>query len=430
MRIRPYHEYTGAVLILTASVGYLLFKIWETSGSPGYDFRFIWVAGRAWLQGVNPYSAEYLEVATSLVLSGSVPVMWVYPPTWFLITAPFGYFDISTSYVLWNFLSVLLLLMASVLLVANAKRDSPVIGSMLGNTGTASSGLFALFALHCLFLSVLEPTALTLSVGQTSLIVYWGLALVMTGISLGKISFQAIGLTVLLLKPQLGIIFIIPFLFAGVRGWLVTIYAGILSFLLCIPPLILNRTVLFDFLANLGAYDTFTRANDPTSMTGIRIILFELFGRDIGNVAATAVALVFVAMICFLLARKSERDRRLAISVPVITAVCLALAPLHTYDFVIVGVLPFSFFSFRLRSGPSVAVLAALGFVLVLRPENLALATGFFPSGVEIFPGASIASWGAVLLMASMLISSWQCLRSETDETEGNSRAFGGEDSG
>lgn len=48
-----YLAVTAALLLAAA---YLGFKVWQLTGRlPGYDFRFIWVAGKVWAQGANPY---------------------------------------------------------------------------------------------------------------------------------------------------------------------------------------------------------------------------------------------------------------------------------------------------------------------------------------------------------------------------------------
>ena len=397
--------------LFSAGLAYLLFKVWQISGSPGYDFRFIWVAGKMWINGVSPYSPEYLELARSLVTEGNIPNLWVYPPNWWMLAAGFAVFDLKTSAVLWNVFNIALTIAAGILLVRTFRRFAGRFATGRRGVDDLLNAGPALFCVHFFLICVFEPTALVLSVGQTSLLIYFGIALLVFGLAASSGWLSALGLAILFLKPQMGLIFIVPLLVSGKKQRTVIARAVLISALLCIPAFIAEPAVLQEFLVNLREYDGFTRANDPLSMTGVRIIVFEILGRDIGNIAATAATLLVVAGASLYFSRKLPEDRRDSVLIPATVAVVAALAPLHTYDLVIVGVLPFVFL---IRPFGIPAVIGTIGAIALSRPENWALLSGFHGDGVGIFPGSRIATIGSVILALAVLL----VLAEETREHE------------
>lgn len=397
---RPGFYRVASWTLFSTALAYLFFKVWQISGSPGYDFKFIWVAGKMWINGASPYSPEYLELARSIVTEGNIPNLWVYPPNWWMLATGFAVFDLKTSAVLWNLFNIALTIAAGLLLVRSFRLSGKNIST--GHQGVdelLNSGP-QLFCLLFFLISVFEPTALVLSVGQTSLLIYFGIAVLVYGLTASSGWLSALGLAILFLKPQMGLIFVVPLLFSGSEQRKVIARAVFISALLCIPAFIMEPAVLQEFLVNLREYDGFTRANDPLSMTGVRIIVFEVLGRDIGNIAATAVTLLVVAAASLVFVRRLPADRRDSVLMPATVAVVAALAPLHTYDLVIVGVLPFVFLT---RSFGIPAAIGAVGAMVLFRPENLALLSGFHGDGVGIFPGSRIATIGSVVLACAVL---------------------------
>ena len=39
-------------------LAYLAFKIYQLAGVAGYDYKYIWIAGKMWLMGASPYLSD------------------------------------------------------------------------------------------------------------------------------------------------------------------------------------------------------------------------------------------------------------------------------------------------------------------------------------------------------------------------------------
>ena len=83
------------------------------------------------------------------------------------------------------------------------------------------------------------------------------------------------------------------------------------------------------------------------------------------------------------------------------SAVTLGVAPLHIYDFVMVGVLLF----LVMQGGATTIVLALVGAAMVWRSDDLGFMTGFYGQGTEHFEGTRLATYGAILMMAAVFMT-------------------------
>lgn len=372
-------------------LAYFLFKTYQLAGDAGYDYKFIWVAGKIWLSGANPYDAGYLDAATGLVTDGNIPDLWVYPPNWWGLAAGFGLLDLAASAVAWNLSTIVQLMLVSLILT-----DAHVVRTR------AYDMRILLFGVHFLLLALLESTAIVLSAGQTSVLITLGIALLLWAQAREMRWPAVLGLALLFLKPQIGGIFAILWLVLGRETRIQLMQAVIVSAILCIPAMLREPFVVLDFFRNLTAYDGFTAANDAVSMTGIRIGIYELLGLDIGNIPATALTLVVALALALWMERRGCGLWEITMAA---VAVILALAPLHTYDLVIAAPLFFVFLQWR---GGLVTAVAALGTLILLRSENWADLTGFYSEGVDIFPGSRIATIGAVILGVAVIAAVWR----------------------
>ena len=52
---------------------YLVWKVIGAAALPGYDFKYLWIAGRMWWEGLNPYGPEFERFAAALRLEGDGP---------------------------------------------------------------------------------------------------------------------------------------------------------------------------------------------------------------------------------------------------------------------------------------------------------------------------------------------------------------------
>ncbi len=383
------------------SIGYLLLKTTQFSVYPGFDFRYIWLAGDLWADGINPYAETYQPEGEARIADGHVPIKWVYPPTWWLIATPFGLVGLEQAFLLWSLVNIGLVLAISGVLSQAYLRAAPASTQWLSEWTGAYTGAL-IFSALCLFLGILEATGIHFAVGQTSFIITMGISLMLYGRVTSRRYVEALGLIIVLLKPQIGGPFAVLLFLLDQESRKTVLLAAIGSAILAIPALIQDPSVISGFLGNLLAYDDFTDANKPLSTTGIRLLIFELFSFDTGNMIATALALVvLVGLSCgpYRIARAPDASVHAVQVLALSTAVITAFAPLHVYDLVLIAVaLPI-----LLYANWKDWIIPGLGLLIVLREENLANITGFHSPDVEIFPGSRLATLGAIVFLVGVI---------------------------
>lgn len=393
---------TVSILLAMAGAWYLCRVALSAADEAGYDFRYNWLAGRLWLQGVSPYLPGYQEAGTALIVRGHVPELWVYPPNWWAISTTLGLTGLAEANVAWNLLGVGLAALSSVMLVRAFLRCRRGHVLALPVVGDVFDWGWALVLLHFFATAGLEATALTLAIGQTSLLVLFGVSLILYGASRARLPLAAAGLAVVLLKPQIGVVFLCVLPLAGPWARQLVLAGLGISAVLAVPAAVVDPSVAMQFVRNVTSNDGYTVANLPQAMTGVRLAVWELLGRDAGSIVAVA-ATVGAAL---LLARRSVR---LAVDatphvlvwqvVTLTVAVILAMAPLHYYDFVLVCTLAPSFLLAR-----GVWLWAGLvGVALIVRADWLGKLTGYYDPGVPIFEGSILSSLGAALLLVAVL---------------------------
>lgn len=403
---------TSAVLsfvLVGAALAYLSFKLIALAAEPGYDFRYLWVAGKMWAEGVSPYDAAYQQVGAAAISSGHVPLKWVYPPSWWVIVTPLGLLDLKSANLVWNGINIVLTLAASVLLALAYKRTfpdqrlpTPLLNALFQHVST-------LAALHVFFMAALEATAIVMSVGQTSTVIYFGVAALLYGLSGGGRAWAVAGLALVFLKPQIGLVFGVVLLFQGRDLRRQVIVAGFLSLALAAPALLSDPMAPLAFVQNVAAYDGMTIANLPQAMTGLRLLVWEGFETDLGNTAALLITLALALVLSLGPLRPAPEAApsvRAWQLVAIIVALIVSLGPLHYYDFVLVGVLVFP----MLAAGPLFQLLALVGTAMILRADQVGAATGLYDPKVGIFEGSLLSTWGALLILPAIwsAASAWR----------------------
>lgn len=391
-----------SLLMCAMALAYLLLKITQLSALPaGYDFRFIWVAGDMWHAGINPYGPTYLAHGEANIDVGHVPVLWPYPPTWWVFATPLGALDLNTANVVWNIFGLGIVIAMCGLLTSAFTTAFPERSQMIAEF-TGGQIYVPLFSVLFFLLAILEATAILFSVGQTTLVAGLGITLMLWGRVSGRFFFDALGLTLVLLKPQIGAPFVVLYLLFDAQSRKVVLMAILLSVLLTLPSLFTAPGTILDFFRNLAAYDGFTIANLPQSMTGLRLIIWEFTGLDIGSTAATVITLVIILALCYgptRLTRASDANEHGWQVFGLASAAIVALAPLHIYDFVLLAAPLALLFRGRVVS----TLFAGLGALLIWRSENLVDVWAFHVKGVEIFPSSRLATIGALLFLVAVI---------------------------
>jgi len=384
-----------------AALAYLVLKMTQAGTAPGYDLRFFWAAGRLWLQGINPYAEGYDALAAQMITSGNVPELWAYPPHFYPIAAFLGLFDLNVASWIWAAANVAMLIASAWLVARVADAPGPAaqpIGAL--TTGLDEAARRRRFCLLLFALAVLEGAAITLVTGQASILAFFGVSLFAFGLARGVGSAAIAGLAIASLKPQIGAAFVLMALSFGAEGRRAVIGAVVVSALAAAPALILSIAAPFEWLRNVGEYDVrFPRGSAAEAMTGVRVLIKDGFGLDIGTMTATLAALGAVGAVLALFATAWRAARDVETVVAAVSLTLVALAPLHLYDLVLVGA---TLMWLAREADARMLGLAAFGAALMWRAEDVADRTGFHSPIADVFAGSRLATIGALVMALAL----------------------------
>ena len=183
-------ELADLVFVLAVAAD-ILIQI-EQPGPVHVDFRAFWGAARLLLER-NPSAAfEQAELARAGGFAEERWLPWVYAPGFMLLLAPFGLLPFIPAWLLFNAVSVAALALAL----------RPFIGpARIG----ATAFLFAPALLPCLLL------------GQNSILWLAACLFAFSSLRDGRQVLAGVGLGIMTLKPQLGVM--IPFALLGLGAW-------------------------------------------------------------------------------------------------------------------------------------------------------------------------------------------------------------------
>lgn len=338
---------------------------------PGFDFRYFWVAGRLWLDGVSPYGNDIAAQAGVMIGDGHVPVIWPYPPTLWLPTVILAVFPFEVAWKVWLALHVLMMIGGSALVAVGLPRLRLTLGR---RDIVVSRPLF--FSVHLALMTFAEAHLFAFFNGQMTALFYLGAVVMLVGLSRGRDAASTAGLTILMMKPHIGAAVALGLLISGARGRRIVVGAGLLSCVLMLPALAIAPTVISDWLYSLGRYDGVSAVNRPEAMTGLRNLVQILGHVSIGNATAALAGLAVAACVALRLkqwyAVPGGGHSTLPESVWIthlgaaMILIALAVSPLHIYDFLLIGVL-LPLIPLR-RPARSVIALVALAVMWIASP--------------------------------------------------------------
>ncbi|MBI1250513.1 MAG: DUF2029 domain-containing protein [Alphaproteobacteria bacterium] len=401
--LRPRALDGGFLAAGAVALAYLAFKLVQTAPQPGYDLRFFWTAGALWLQGENPYAPGYQAFGERMIEAGNVPELWVYPPNVFPLAAILGAGDLATASWLFAALNVVLLIAGCWLCVRAAS-------AALGNDGALAAWFSAdsqtapwrQFCALTFLMATLEGAAITITVGQCSILMFFGAAFMAFGVTRARRWPAALGLAILCMKPQFGAALALAALFFVRDGWRIVAGAALISCLFALPALIISPASPFEWLRNVAIYDEqFPRASDALAMTGVRTLAQEAFGVDIGSTTALAIALAILAATLALVRAPLRAQGGEVLAIALAGAAMVAFAPLHLYDLVVIAIAAAVLLR-QARGAP--LMLAALGAAMIWRAEDIADFTGFHAPGADVFAGSRLATLGAIVVFAAFVM--------------------------
>lgn len=375
------------LIVLAALLGVANLLLRVRSGASIVDFRFFWLAGRAWGAGINPYlQPEFQALGTNLLGEWSPVMTWLYPPHFLPFVLPYSLFPYRTGLLLWNVTGLVLSGVAAVLL-----------GRVFARPGSG----WTIPALSMIaYLGLMTASGLALAVGQISFLMLFGVALIAWGIGRNVPFIGGLGMAIVMLKPQLGIVLCcaIPFFQQGIRT---SAWGVLLVIVASLPGLAIGGVgaTIQGFLHNLSDYRGIDY-NTPPFMTGIANPIHALTGRDMPAIPMSLVGCALSVAVMLLLAlrwrKAGQPDPREAAAIYLLLSLgsVAAFVLLHVYDLVIlcplVLILPWL--------GQRAALMCGLPLLLLLRPENIGRLVG-----LEI-SGPPIAAIAGILLFAFALV--------------------------
>lgn len=360
---------------------------------PGDDFRLLWLAGDFWTAGGNPYTEEFAQTAAEK-FADIGDVLWLAGPNWFPVAAFFSLFDPLTGARGWFFFNAALLLGASALNVA-AFRKMAAQSALFGETEFASClkslSPLTLFLLHAGFITLTEAVGGAFALGAASPLVYFGASLLLYGAAAKHDLAGAGGVALVMLQPPIGLI-LIAALGLSAYGRRAIVLGGILAFLMAVPVLAVTPGV--DIATALIAGAGQNPSGSTETAAGLRALLSTAGAPDLGAMFYFLLALAAVSA-AGLAGRKRARALKPVDNLMIAAGAALAIAPLHTPDFVLAGLL--LLYAAALRP-PLGAGLIAAAF-LIWRAGDL--------PGFGALDGGVYASLGAAAIFALLIGASF-----------------------
>lgn len=370
-----------AVAVVLLSLAYVFTKIFDRQES--IDFKYIWLAGDMWRQGVTPYGEAFHQLGAKTFWYSNIPTSFYYPPSWYPLAIAFSALGFAQSAVMWRIFSGVVLMAALAVFLATSRR----VGR---HVGLVQHTLFIVFVLAG------SSAAHVLSTGQTSILILLGLALFLRGYVLGQRPVLCAGLVLLMLKPNFGLPFVVFCMMK--REWRLPVaVAGIVSIAMAVPALVPGGlSVIKAYLATLGQHGL-EPVNAPGSMTGLRNLMFYVTGADIGSYIPILLACAGAVVI----ARLEDREHaRGTAQILALVAMSLFLVPLHTYDMVLIA--PLALMDPRVSRWAT--ALVSGGLLVIFRANNFAGATGLTTPSETIVGGTLAASLALALIAVGMAV--------------------------
>jgi hypothetical protein len=391
--------------VALSGVTYILWKL-LIANLTEVDFKFVWLAGVVWAKGGDPYSFMYASTAQEMFkgIDTNMPQFWFYGPNWWPISRALAAFELSTATQIWRLSIVALITLGCVLFY----RTSRLFGQSISRIELAG------FA-GVVFL--MDASAITISIGQTSAIVYSGLGALALGLASNQRFLITIGVILLLLKPQIGLA-LVPALIIYRASRFAVVIGILVTCLMAVPSLVGHdlATMTREFVAQAAIHGK-QPSNSPLETTGLRHVLYALTGLTISSLSTTVLATMLISGGTFALRMNIAADDRMsvnAINVWLFFSIASigCIVSLHIYDLIFMAPLLLLSSSFNI----SVQFLTWLGFVVIFRSGNLAHLFGPKTPDEQLSISAALDTAGAILMFFAGFVGIF--LRSKLQKRE------------
>lgn len=365
-----------------------LFIRWED-----VDFKVIWLSGHLWLDGISPYSNQFAEAGYQLFDKFNGQPFY-YPPHFLFLSSFYALFEFETGKELWRWTNIILFFASSMLLK-----------SVMSAVGTEISWRHILF--YTGLIGFMQSVVLIFHLGQTSVLIYFSICLIIFGVFKKNSPALIIGLCIVLLKPQIGVALLAAFLVLNAYHKPVLITSLLMIFLSLPGMMTLGLTeTMGAYLNNVSGHGDFY-PNMPKMTTGFRNIIYLVSGYELSSAIAalTPVILVFGSVYYLklkILNNTAEGGNDLMVIVLMLAISYISVfSPLHAYDFIFLA--PVLILSWRFGY-PFQAYILML-FFIITRYDNITRVTGILKTEGEVLIGNELLSLTAIVMLAIIILN-------------------------
>jgi hypothetical protein len=375
-----------SVILFVGSIIYLL-KRSILEHSADIDFRFIWTAGKLWALGVDPYSPRFTALGRAMFPTGNDIAYWLYPPQWWAISRPLAAFSVEKALAIWRGFNAVLLIAASLALALAVRRVRPE---------TPPWAVVLLIAV----MSLMEGTAQTLMLGQTSIMVFSGFCLMGLALLASRQGPMVAGLVLLLLKPQFAVPIIVCLVIT--RKWRLPVVIALAVTGLASLPQIMHfglLPTLKGMLGNMALHGQLS-SNRPENLIGFSHLVWWATGASLSNAADIALDFIATMALGLMICRRHGLDERDGAALGISLIACgMFFLPLHEYDTVALG--PIAMLAIVLNGVPRYLAWAAVA--MALRPGIISAQFGNRETGDPLL--LSLAGLLALIAAVSAVVT-------------------------
>lgn len=368
----------------------------------GLDFRLIWLAGKQWANGENPYGLEFFSRYLQVFGPGPNSSIWFYPPYWWPLAVPFSFLPFPTSYAVWRLFNLAMLIGATYL----TSRSSANI---------LRQKWLPIFCIGLGYVCLMQATAITLALGQTSIVVYLGISLLCSGLLEKRPRLLIAAIVCLALKPNIGIVCAAAILALPQYRWTLIPACAICAAAL-MPVLISTgpQEMISTFLSILSHYNDVTfRVNRPPNMTGLVQFIDFFVHYSVSSAVLMTMAIIVGPIVLYLSfcgagqVCDNTQSKVQTAGFGLFLALTFFLLPLHTYDLVPIALLLITNVANRL---PGWQIVAA-GLLLCVRAGNFASVSSIANPASGVFPSSLLNSCALLLILLGSIWSFVSVLR-------------------
>lgn len=351
------------------------------------DFKYIWLAGYLWVSGENPYGPSYLASGAEMFAGKNIPEWWVYPPNWWPIASGFAALPYERAAALWRLSGGALLGFGVIVLLVSARLRFAQVS-------------FFRQAAFVVLVSASTPTAVSLSLGQTSPLLFLGTSLFACAWLTRNRHLMVLAVVLLAFKPNVCLV-LCALLLTNIFWWPSLLLGGFVTLTLAAPAFVAHgySEILHPYLELIRRYSE-SPVNSPQSTTGLRNLLHQIGVSSVSPIMLNSVGVIVLGLLGYTTKNRNTSNGDSTIIALAIVLVAL-LVPLHTYDMVVL----FLLIILAVGLQAWVQLVLAVALAVVFREANLAIFTGLFDQSAIYFPGSFLVSI-AILAMAASL--AWQ----------------------